>query len=219
MDFGEDLGGDVGHDFGDPELIGRFVARVRRRAGLSQRELARRVGVGHSTIGSFEAGQRLPALSMLSTILGVAGLRLAVVDREGTEVAPIPAGVVRDRGDRRYPSHHDVAPGDEAPDWARHDGRVAHRFVRQWSIRGEERDRRRDRRGDQGAEPFGDHPTVAELVDRERLRRRFPTVRVRVDPATLPTPTCTCLDACFETICRPDCPCGCETFRGDRASS
>ena len=50
---------------------------VRRRAGLSQRELAQRSGVALSTIAAVEAGRRAPSLPVLAALLAVGGLELS----------------------------------------------------------------------------------------------------------------------------------------------
>lgn len=41
------------------------LADARKRKGWSQRELAARLGVTHSSIGNYEAGIREPSLSLL----------------------------------------------------------------------------------------------------------------------------------------------------------
>lgn len=51
---------------------------VRRRTGLSQRQLAARSGVALSAISGAEAGRRAPTLAVLQAVLDVAGLELSV---------------------------------------------------------------------------------------------------------------------------------------------
>lgn len=41
--------------------FGEMLGALRRRDGLSQKELARRAGVSRSAIGMYEAGEREPA--------------------------------------------------------------------------------------------------------------------------------------------------------------
>ena len=96
---------DVGLD------IARYVARVRRIADLSQRELAQRLGVGPATVGRWESGGSM-AVDVLERVLGLAGLRLQVVDESGQVVPPFGSDAVRDNAGRRFPAHLDVVPPD-----------------------------------------------------------------------------------------------------------
>lgn len=124
---------------------GGLIRRVRRLADLSQRELAARVGVAQSYISNVEGG-RSPDLATFLQILQLAGLRLAVVDEEGTEVAPMPDDVLRDRMGRRMPAHLDVYAAPE---------RVPYRMLLRggdpfpdvWFHRRHDRDRMRARHG------------------------------------------------------------------------
>jgi HTH-type transcriptional regulator/antitoxin HipB len=58
--------------------IGRQVRRERERRGLSQREMAERMGTTHSVIGRIESGGSNPTVSTLERIAQVLGLRLMV---------------------------------------------------------------------------------------------------------------------------------------------
>ena len=69
---------------------GRYVVRARRRADLSQRELAALVGISASTVSRIESGAVVPSIALYVRLLALAGLRLLVVDREGHEVLPVP---------------------------------------------------------------------------------------------------------------------------------
>src|SRR4051812_42495796 len=95
-------------DWGDGSVAGRYVVRARRRADLSQRELAAAVGSSQSAIGRIERGSVQPTVGSLAAMLGLAGLKLVVVDARGHEVAPASADVVRDNQGRRFPAHLDV---------------------------------------------------------------------------------------------------------------
>lgn len=92
-----------------PDASG-LVRAVRRRADLSQRELAERTGLSRSTIGRIESGSLAPGLRTLTTILSVAGVRLVAVDEDNRRVPPMEdlPGDVRDGAGRRYPSHLDT---------------------------------------------------------------------------------------------------------------
>jgi transcriptional regulator with XRE-family HTH domain len=57
---------------------GRLVAQARRRAGLSQRELARRAGTAQSVVARIELGRTSPAAETLERLLAEAGFELRV---------------------------------------------------------------------------------------------------------------------------------------------
>ncbi len=189
---------------------GRYVVRVRRLADLSQRDLATRVGISPSTVSRLESGLITPTLDLYERMLALAGLRLAVLDAAGREVAPVPVDTVRDNQGRRFPAHLDVAPPDEVPyeRWAfpRYDRPDAQGWFQHRTAR------------DQCAEDAphrerpADHPTENELALRRRLMRgRQP----RVDAPPLPDLECDCIDACFQELCVTECPCQCEPRTGD----
>jgi HTH-type transcriptional regulator/antitoxin HipB len=195
-------------DLGDADAVGRLVARARRVADLSQRDLATRVGVSPATVARLESGAGLPRLPLLAAILRAAGLRLRVIAGDEAPVAPIPATTVRDNAGRRFPAHLDVAPPDEVPAWAREAPRYDRPKPPAWHHRRAERDRISALKPAAGRQV--DHPTQEQLEERERLRRG-------PQPIVSPTPVeivCTCPDACFdddEVIgCLPECPCQCE---------
>ena len=58
-------------------LVARRLRVVRRARGLSQRELARRTGVGSGTISQIEAGATQPSVSVLKKILAGVPMDLA----------------------------------------------------------------------------------------------------------------------------------------------
>lgn len=145
-----------------------YVVRARRRAGVSQRELADAVGVARSTVGSVESGARQPSIGLLGELLAVAGLRLAVLDADGREVPGFPEDAVRDHADRRFPAHLDVTPPDLLPKERLRSPRYDRPPATAWY----------QRRSDAGApDPTRpDHPTAAELEFRhwERRYHRMP---------------------------------------------
>ena len=62
-----------------PEFaIARQLITARSRAGLSQAEVARKMGTTQSTVARLESGQRLPAMSSLQRYAGAIGHRLEV---------------------------------------------------------------------------------------------------------------------------------------------
>ncbi|GAA2026377.1 hypothetical protein GCM10009740_15190 [Terrabacter terrae] len=185
--------------------MGRYVVRVRRLADLSQRDLAAETGTSASRVCRLESGALDPGVTQFQRILHLAGLRLAVVDAEGREVPPVPADAVRDNQGRRFPAHLDVAPPDEVPydRWSR--PRYDRLDAQGWYHLRPARDELADAAA--GRTRPTDHPTDTELSTRRRLMRgRQP----RVDTPPRPEVVCECLDACFEELCVPDCPCQCE---------
>jgi transcriptional regulator with XRE-family HTH domain len=53
-----------------------LIFEARRRAGVSQAEFARRVGVSRPTLNAYERGRREPGVDALERLLEAAGLRL-----------------------------------------------------------------------------------------------------------------------------------------------
>lgn len=191
------------------DSVGRLVARARRVADLSQRELAARVGVSGTAISRLESGAGLPSLPLLAAILKTAGLRLRVTDENDEAVVPVPATIIRDNGGRRFPAHLDVAPPDEIPAWARRSPRYDRARPPGWYHHRAERDRLLALQPEVARQ--GNHPTRAELADREQRRHRRPSPSLRLAPLTI---TCTCPDACYDDDevvgCLPTCSCQCE---------
>ncbi len=91
-------------------LLALAVRAGRRERGLSQRELARRAGLSVATVARIEGESAVVGVAPLRAVLGVVGLRLAVLRDDGspfTAASALPldqAGVV-DRGGRRFPAH------------------------------------------------------------------------------------------------------------------
>jgi uncharacterized protein len=57
---------------------GELIFEARRRAGLSQAELARRAGVSRPTVNAYERGRREPGVEALERLLAAAGSRLVI---------------------------------------------------------------------------------------------------------------------------------------------
>jgi transcriptional regulator with XRE-family HTH domain len=57
-------------------ISGDLLREARRRAGLSQAELARRAGKPTSVIGRWERGEVKPSLETLRELIGACGLEL-----------------------------------------------------------------------------------------------------------------------------------------------
>lgn len=102
-----------------PDLSG-LVRSVRRRADLSQRELARSAGVSAATIGRIESRTLSPSVRTLEAILGVAGIRLVAVDADDQKIVLMedpPGDSLRDGAGRRYPSHLDTILDPLPDEW------------------------------------------------------------------------------------------------------
>jgi uncharacterized protein len=59
-------------------LAGDLIRKVRREAGLSQAELARRAGMPRSVLSAYERGHRQPAVAALARITAAGGMAIDV---------------------------------------------------------------------------------------------------------------------------------------------
>lgn len=71
---------------------------ARRRAGLTQAELARRGGTSQATLSAYENGAKSPCADTLERVLAAAGVRLAGVP--ATRPVRAPAGAALERAGR-----------------------------------------------------------------------------------------------------------------------
>ena len=97
---------------GDPKLldgIGHRLREERVRAGISQRELARRLGLSASLISQLESGQSRPSVGTLYSIVTELGVSLDRVIR-GADFAE----TVGPDGDGRADRAPVVHPGERA---------------------------------------------------------------------------------------------------------
>lgn len=58
--------------------ITQLIREARKRAGLSQAELARRAGVAQSTVGRVESGLRVPSTDLAERLVRAAGFEVRV---------------------------------------------------------------------------------------------------------------------------------------------
>ena len=198
------------------------LRRIRRAADLSQRELAGALGISIAAVAHAEAGTRdLPA-TVLARAAELAGLRLALLDEAGEQVAGMADGAVRDRAGRRFPAHLDTRYGDE--DWWHGDERYSRdqpwytfdrvRYTRDhWrGRRGTPDDHQLPRPGDAPWERRAVRQRDARLRREEQLRRW----RESHQGPERPPWTCECPPECAELdqgerpIHAPQCPCGCD---------
>lgn len=58
--------------------ITQLIREARKRAGLSQAELARRAHVAQSTVGRIETGRRVPSTELVERLVRAAGFEVRV---------------------------------------------------------------------------------------------------------------------------------------------
>jgi HTH-type transcriptional regulator/antitoxin HipB len=138
------------------------VRRARRVADLSQRDLAAIIGLAQSRVSRIESGHDV-GVETFARILGVAGLRIAIVDDTGAEVSPMPPDVLRDGAGRRQPSHLDVHAAPELPIPRLLLRRADPRPRESWHHRRPERDRMRS---SSPAEGIPEQPTAGAVAPR-----------------------------------------------------
>ncbi|MGW5556008.1 GNAT family N-acetyltransferase [Micromonospora sp. NPDC003944] len=102
--------------------LGLALRALRRRADLSQRQLAERSGVPQPTLARIESGRAVdPRLRTVERLVRAAGGQLTIgipAPTSGTaDLTPVPHDDMRDQGGRRYPAHLDVWPVHEPRDW------------------------------------------------------------------------------------------------------
>jgi transcriptional regulator with XRE-family HTH domain len=206
-----------------PLDVAGAVRRIRRRADLSQRQLAEAAAISQSLVARVEAGKQDIAVRLLERLATLAGLRLALIDEAGAEVASMDDHAVRDQAGRRFPAHLDTRYGDV--DWWHGDERYSreqpwYTFDRNRYLRDHWRERSGTPEDHQLPQP-GDSPAERRAQRRAEAERRWRerTARLR-EAGLLPEPvaewTCECPPECAELDIgeRPqhaaDCPCGCD---------
>jgi transcriptional regulator with XRE-family HTH domain len=93
----------------------QLVRAIRYDRELSQRELAERAGLPHSTVARIESGATNdPAVSTLQRILAAAEYSVAVIDFAGAPISHFSApGPQRDATGRHLPAHLERRPLDK----------------------------------------------------------------------------------------------------------
>ncbi|MFF0467025.1 helix-turn-helix domain-containing protein [Micromonospora zamorensis] len=116
--------------------LSQALRALRRRADLSQRELAQRAGVPQPTLARIESGRALdPRFRTVERLVRAAGgqMGIGVPSAASATIAPasatitpasatitptpVPHDDMRDQAGRRYPAHLDVWPVHEPRDW------------------------------------------------------------------------------------------------------
>jgi transcriptional regulator with XRE-family HTH domain len=67
------------------------IRDARRRAGLTQTELARRAGTSQATISAYERGSKAPSVETLGRLLAATGTRLTATPASAPVVRPTKA--------------------------------------------------------------------------------------------------------------------------------
>jgi transcriptional regulator with XRE-family HTH domain len=199
------------------------LRRIRRRADLSQRQLAEACAVSQSVIARAEAGRRDVPVALLQCAAMLAGLRLALLDEHGEEITGMSVDAVRDRNGRHFPAHLDTVSSDER----------SHRYeeryyrARPWYTVDRDRDTRDAYRRQLGmpddhlVERPGDSPwdradarrAAAATRRRDELQRRFLAGELRdagTDWVCSCPPECAELDRGERPVHADGCPCGCD---------
>ena len=60
--------------------VAKTLAEARRRAGLTQSQLARRAGTSQATVSAYESGRKVPSIETFARLLAATGSQLAVVE-------------------------------------------------------------------------------------------------------------------------------------------
>ena len=196
-------------DPAETALLGALLRRIRRAADLSQRQLAQRLGVSPTAVAQVETGRRDLPTTLLMRAADLAGLRVALLDGAGDEVAGMTPDSVRDRGGRHFPAHLDTRHGDE--DWWH--GSERYSRERPWYTFDRDRHTRDHFRGGRGAPadhqtPHPDdgpeararaHQDAVWAARAAEFRRRTEELRRRGGQDAW-APTCTCPPGCDELL-------------------
>jgi transcriptional regulator with XRE-family HTH domain len=208
---------------GEFDLCGA-LRRIRRRADMSQRELAAAARASVSAVAHAEAGSRDLPVGVLARAAALAGLRLAIVDERGAEVDGMTDEGARDRSDRRLPAHLDTIRSDERPGYyeaRKSRPQPTYTFDRNRADR-DERRRRLGTPADHDVPQWGDSPEErSEVRLQEAWQRREEERRRWLDEHRMqafdPGFTCRCPPLCDELDDRSgapvhaaDCPCRCD---------
>lgn len=204
-----------------PFDTGGHVRRCRRTGGLSQRALALRTGLAQSLVARVECGQQDLRVQEFAALALSVGLRVVLVDEDGTEVPPMRPDGARDSTGRRFPAHVDVRPGDEA--WWHGDSRYTRRRPTYTFSLGEEvrdDDHQVPDPRDDLAWRRAERVRVARQQQEEEYRRRVASGEVVPEVYDLMA-MCECPPGCEELLVGddpagqadphvPDCPCRCD---------
>jgi transcriptional regulator with XRE-family HTH domain len=89
--------------------VAGLVRRIRRILDVSQRGLARLLGVSQSAVARWETERTSPRVSVLQRMLSLAGVAVSLHDeKSGERMEPMRADGARARNGSRYPAHVDL---------------------------------------------------------------------------------------------------------------
>jgi len=60
----------------EPQKIGRFIHEIRMEMGMTQKELANKIGVSDKTISKWETGRGIPDTAIMSELCQVLGITI-----------------------------------------------------------------------------------------------------------------------------------------------
>ena len=121
--------------------VGRALRTTRRRRGLSQRELAQKIGVSKSRLARLESDAGPQSLEMVSQVLMATGFRLEVIDTTRTapqegDAAAAARLELCDASGRRFPAHLEAYRVEYPPTYwfVRNGGWTTSKAFPQWTF-------------------------------------------------------------------------------------
>jgi HTH-type transcriptional regulator / antitoxin HipB len=65
-----------------PEELGQLIKQIRKRKGLTQKELSQKMGISDSAVNKYESGKENPTLHTLRKIAAALGVELEITFRD-----------------------------------------------------------------------------------------------------------------------------------------
>lgn len=112
----------------DATTIGRVVQESRRAAGMTQAELARRIGTTQPAISKIESGRTLPGIDLLERVARATGRPFTLTF--GSPRERVPGALVRDRV-RRALGRTEFDPWERDPTPAEQESLLADGLTRE----------------------------------------------------------------------------------------
>ena len=112
----------------DVVAVGRDLARLRRKAGLTQTELASGMGTTQTAVSRTEAGRALPGMAMLDRWELACGQPLTLTFGRGTDLPPREE---RRRRVRKVLGTYEFNPWDRNPSEAEAESLIADGLTRE----------------------------------------------------------------------------------------
>lgn len=70
-------------------MIGVIIKNARRKKGLTQKELGKRMSLADTTISSYERGNSQPDFATIIKIMEICGYKLTIIDKISNEIISI----------------------------------------------------------------------------------------------------------------------------------